>query len=138
MAKEDSEIRSLGFDIFLSVVYFTALFVSFLLIVSTLQNDNIKSALVSCLLLVLPCALDSFKDFIDCVRGKTAKDIIKIIICVLLVILTIALFVVITCDFGILFTKIVIFCSVLSCGKYSADCVFSFIELIRIKTNKED
>ena len=138
MGEKRLEIKSLGFDIVLSAVYFTALLLSFLLLNANFLDGENNSAFVSCLVLVLPCALDSFKDFIGVINGKKSFDIVNIIISILLTILSVLLVIKICTDWNNnIWDNILIYSCSLSFAKYAIIFVFQIMELFRIKFGKE-
>ncbi|MDE6586133.1 MAG: hypothetical protein K2K80_05595 [Clostridia bacterium] len=138
MEGKDSEIKSLGFDILISAVYFTALLLSFLLLNSNSVSGNTREVYVSCLVLVLPCALDGFKDVVYTFSGKKSLDIINIIISCLLAVVSVLLMVMICTEWNDeCWGNIIIYGSALSFGKYAVTIIFLFVELMRKKFGKD-
>lgn len=139
MDKKSAGIKSLGFDIFISAVYFAVLLLSFVLLSSSFQNGgNTKDTFVSCLVLVIPCCLDCFKDIILSFSGQKSLDIINTVLCGILFIIALLLLIKICSGWNNkIMDAILIYSSSLSFLKYVINIVYLSIDLYKKKYNKE-
>lgn len=139
MDKKDTEIKSVGFDIVVSAVYFAALLLSFVLLSSSFKNGgSTKDTFVSCLVLVIPCCLDCFKDIILTISGQKSLDIINAVLCGVLFVFSLLLLIKICSGWNNkVMDSILIYGSSLSFLKYVINIVYLSIKVYKKKHKKE-